>query len=103
MTDTKKQDKTFVCRCEDITLEDIVKAVDEGWTTLEEIKRYLGCGMGSCQGRYCMELIAKLVAKKTGQRIEDVIARARIPPKPRPPLKPVSYYVFLGEIDEDER
>lgn len=90
-------EKAFVCRCEDITLEDVIKAIDDGLATLEEIKRHLRCGMGICQGRICVRLIAKIVAQKTNQPINTLI-----PPRTRPPIKPVPYFVLAGEIDESE-
>ena len=31
--------KAIVCRCEDLTLEDVEKAIDEGYTDLEELGR----------------------------------------------------------------
>ena len=41
---------SIICRCEDITQEQIEQAIDEGYTTLEELKRKLRLGMGPCQG-----------------------------------------------------
>jgi NAD(P)H-nitrite reductase large subunit len=84
--------KTIVCRCEDITEEDIVRAIDRGYDTLEEIKRVLRCGMGPCQGRTCTPLITRLISQKTGKPVAEID-----PPTTRPPLQPVPISIFAGE------
>lgn len=84
--------KTIICRCEDITYEDIVNAIDNGYETLEEIKRHLRCGMGLCQGKTCMPLIAKILSKKTGKKIEELKL-----PTSRPLGKPVPFDVFVSD------
>ncbi|MCL4515802.1 MAG: (2Fe-2S)-binding protein, partial [Firmicutes bacterium] len=33
------EDKTIICRCEDVSLEEIRELIREGFTTLDEIKR----------------------------------------------------------------
>ena len=60
-----------MCRCKDVTLEDIYKAIDEGFTTPEELKRRLRVGMGPCQGRTCMRIIVGILARKTGEKPEN--------------------------------
>jgi bacterioferritin-associated ferredoxin len=82
----------IVCRCEDITKEEILEAIDNGYTTLEEIKRVLRCGMGPCQGRTCTPLITRLLAQKTGKSVAEI-------PRPvtRPPLQPVPLSTFAGD------
>ena len=42
--------KTY-CRCEDITEEDILKAIDEGFDDIESLKRYSGFSTGPCEGK----------------------------------------------------
>ncbi|MCU1330491.1 MAG: pyridine nucleotide-disulfide oxidoreductase [Bryobacterales bacterium] len=39
---------TFVCRCEDVTLERLC-----GWDSFRAAKLHTRCGMGPCQGRIC--------------------------------------------------
>ena len=43
-------DDTVVCRCEEITAGEIRTAVGEGHTDPDQVKAYLRCGMGACQG-----------------------------------------------------
>jgi NAD(P)H-nitrite reductase large subunit len=83
---------TIVCRCEDITEEDILKAIDMGYETLEEIKKVLRCGMGPCQGRTCTPLITRLISQKTGKSVAEIEL-----PSGRPPLEPVPVSLYAGE------
>lgn len=87
-------DKTLICRCEDLTQEDIEKAIDEGYTTLDELKCRLRLGMGPCQGRSCISLARRILCQKTGKAPEEIIL-----PVSRPPLIPVS----LGTLASDKK
>lgn len=70
----------IVCRCEDVTEEDILRAIDEyGCTTLAELKQVLRLGMGQCQGRTCLLLAAKLLSRKTGKKLEELMPSLRPP------------------------
>ncbi|WP_440059625.1 (2Fe-2S)-binding protein [Thermogladius sp. 4427co] len=84
--------KVIVCRCEDVTLYDIEKAIDEGMDDLELLKRKLRIGMGPCQGSHCLLIAASILARKKGLKISDI----RIPVS-RPPIVPVKLKYFLGE------
>jgi bacterioferritin-associated ferredoxin len=85
------KDKIFICRCEDVLLEDVNRAIDEGYTNLEEIKRFLRCGMGPCQGRTCLVLIAQVLSRRTGRQITEMKF-----PTARPPVRPVPLAVFAA-------
>ncbi|MDQ0286435.1 NAD(P)H-nitrite reductase large subunit [Desulfofundulus luciae] len=78
------EDKTIVCRCEDVTLEEIRQVIAGGAHTLDEIKRLKRCGMGPCQGRTCRPLIAGEIARITGQDPANVAL-----PTFRPPAIPL--------------
>lgn len=65
-------EKIIICRCEDVTLEDIHNLLNKGYTDIEEIKRILRVGMGPCQGNTCNGLIQREVAKYLGVKPEDV-------------------------------
>ena len=86
--------KAIVCRCEDVTLEDVEKAIDEGYTDLEELRKKLRIGMGPCQGRVCIQIIMKILERRTGKKV----SRADLPTS-RPPIIPVS----LGTLASDEK
>ena len=85
----------IVCRCEDITEDDVIKAIDEGYTDLEELRKKLRIGMGPCQGRVCVYIVMRILERKTGKKIPRVSL-----PKCRPPLVPVSLGTLASDKDE---
>ncbi len=54
---------TIVCRCEEVTANEIVDAVDAGCTGPNQLKAFLRCGMGACQGRFCNLPVTELFAR----------------------------------------
>ena len=62
----------IICRCEDIKLSEIRESITQGAHTTEEIKRSCRCGMGPCQGRTCMPLVAQELAKATGKTVGEI-------------------------------
>ena len=46
--------KTIICHCEDISLEELLSAIEQGYTDIESIKRYTGIATGPCQGKCCL-------------------------------------------------
>ena len=50
-------DDRIICRCEEVTKGEIRRAVHDGMFTITEIRRYLRCGMGLCQGQTCAKLV----------------------------------------------
>ncbi|MCK4364642.1 MAG: (2Fe-2S)-binding protein [Thermoplasmatales archaeon] len=87
--------KAIVCRCEDITEEDVLNAIEEGYTDIEELRKVLRIGMGPCQGRVCIQLVMKLLEKKTGKKV----SKASLPTS-RPPIVPVSLGTLASDKDE---
>ena len=87
-------DKVFICRCEDLTKDEIEQAIDGGHSTLEELKCKLRLGMGPCQGRSCLSLARRILCQKT----EKTTGEVTLPPS-RPPVVPVS----LGTLASDEK
>jgi bacterioferritin-associated ferredoxin len=88
-------DPIIICRCEDLTLDDIRAAIQSGLTTVDEIKRLTRCGMGPCQGKTCDALVATEVARATGVPVGEVPL-----PTVRPPTKPVKLGAFLEDGDD---
>ena len=77
--------ETYLCRCEDITRERILECIQEGYRTIDEIKRVTRAGMGPCQGRTCRLLIAQELSRACGVPMEEVLM-----PTFRPPTKPLT-------------
>ena len=84
-------DNSIVCRCSDLTKDDIKKLIEKGYTTFDEIKRISRAGMGPCQGRTCMPLILREISILTGKPISEIM-----PGTYRPPVKAIT----LGQIAE---
>ena len=87
---------TLVCQCERLARATLDAAIDDGATTLNELKAATRCGMGPCGGRLCEDTAARLVALRTGQSREAVGQ-----PTGRPPLRPVDLDTLAGDFDYD--
>lgn len=84
-----RADDTIVCRCSDVTLGDIRQMLEDGFTTVDEIKRLARAGMGPCQGKTCGQIILREISMMTGKSIDELTMGTY-----RPPVKSVK----LGEI-----
>lgn len=80
-------EKAFLCLCLDITEADLDRAVAEGFTDAETLKRYTACFMGPCQGKACMDTVLGALAQRTGAAVEELR---------RPTLRPPAHPVRLG-------
>ena len=74
----------YICRCEEITEEEIEEAIENGATSADEVKRFTRAGMGLCQGRTCRRAIEKIIARKTGKPLENIK-----PSSYRQPVRPI--------------
>lgn len=82
---SERHEEIYVCRCEEITLEEIQMWIDRGYDTFNELKRVLRVGMGPCQGRGCQDIILREISRRTGIPLSEVDAgRVRQPVKPMP-------------------
>lgn len=78
-------DQTLVCRCEEISAGDIRDAVRAGHADPNQVKFYLRCGMGPCQGRQCAPAVAHIVAAEHQRPVSEY------PPfRVRPPIRPLT-------------
>lgn len=75
----------IICRCEEITKQQIVDAIYEGYTTVSGIRKRTRAGMGFCQGKTCSELIRQILCQYT-----DISQEKIIPARARPPVRPLS-------------
>jgi len=85
----------IICRCQEVTLKEIVQAIAEGATTVNEIKRRTRAGMGLCQGKSCSILVRKILAEHTGQKFAKVM-----PGTSRPPVRPIALST-LASLEDD--
>jgi bacterioferritin-associated ferredoxin len=81
--------KTILCLCHDVTEEDVRRAVAEGYTEPETIKRYTAAFMGPCQGRWCADLVMEAIADALGRPVSELQATTSRPP---------AYAVRMGQL-----
>jgi NADPH-dependent 2,4-dienoyl-CoA reductase/sulfur reductase-like enzyme len=79
------QDDTIVCRCEEVTAGMIRTAVAHGVTGPNQMKSFLRCGMGPCQGRQCGLTVTEMIAEARGLPPAEIGAL-----RLRPPVKPIT-------------
>ena len=60
----ENKENIYVCRCEEITVADIERAIAEGATTLTAIKVRTNAGMGVCQGMTCRKNIERMLRER---------------------------------------
>ena len=65
-------DDVIVCRCEEITAGQIRRAVRLGAQGPNQVKAFIRCGMGPCQGRLCGPVASAVIARARGVPIEEV-------------------------------
>lgn len=87
--------KKIVCLCEDVTQEEIIDAIKQGYTNIESLKRYTGIGTGPCQGKTCLSHVVGILARELGKGPDEVGMTAQ-----RPPIKPIPLGVLAGEKGE---
>jgi sarcosine oxidase subunit alpha len=83
--------KQFVCYCEDVTQHDLETAIEEGFDSIELLKRYSTISMGPCQGKMCSANTIYLCAQANGWSIPETGMTTT-----RPPLTPVSLGALAG-------
>lgn len=89
-------DDMIICRCEEITKGEIRQAVHDGLWTIPELRRFLRCGMGLCQGQTCAKLVKGIVARELGvsqSELEPATSRA--------PMRPTEMSVFAKEKEAE--
>jgi len=84
--------KVIICKCENVTLKDLIDAIEMGIDDLEVLKRYLRIGMGQCQGLYCIPLVIRELARRTGRDVNSI----KIPVN-RPPITPIPLKYFIKQ------
>ena len=79
---------TYICHCEDVTLEDVMKVIgNRSFVDIDEIKHTTRLGMGACRGKRCVKRL-KTALKSKGISILGE-------PTPRGPM---SNQVSMGEL-----
>ena len=79
-----------LCRCECVSVGAVQDAIAEGNLTINDVKRRTRAGMGICQGIFCVDAIAGLLAEAgaAAEEIERMTAR--------PPARLISLASLVG-------
>lgn len=84
----------IICRCQEVTEQEIIDAVHEGATTVDGVKRRTRACMGLCRERTCGRLVERIVARESGRSAAEVT-----PQHSRMPVRPVKIGTFGGDGD----
>jgi len=84
--------KLIICRCREVSKQDILDAIADGATTVDGVKRRSTACMGLCQGKTCERLVCKIIADVTGKNPAEVL-----PQKSRMPSRPIKMSVIGGK------
>ena len=88
----EEQGESIICRCEDVTAEEIAAAIENDADTLKQIKFNTRVSMGPCQGKTCISLVMRELSAKTKTPVNDMKA-----PTYRQPIRPIKIGSFLNE------
>jgi NADPH-dependent 2,4-dienoyl-CoA reductase/sulfur reductase-like enzyme len=84
-------DAIVACRCEEVTVGQIRRAVRLGAPGPNQLKAFTRCGMGPCQGRICGPIVSAVIAEARGLPIAEIGSY-----RPRAPYKPITVGVLAG-------
>src|SRR5438270_799041 len=85
------EDDTIACRCEEVTVGQIRRAVRLGAPGPNQLKAFTRCGMGPCQGRICGPIVSAVIAEARGVPIPEIGTY-----RPRAPYKPIMVGALAG-------
>ena len=89
------ENNIIICRCEDLSLAELRDVIEDGYETIDEIKRVIRLGMGPCRGGTCLQLIDRVLAEYQGTG-RDAIQQ----PTNRPPVEGMKLKEIAGDLDE---
>jgi NAD(P)H-nitrite reductase large subunit len=84
--------KKIVCFCEDLTEEDLLAAIREGYDDIETLKRYAGFSTGPCQGKTCLMHVLRLLGQERKLKPSELHLTTQ-----RPPVDPVRLSILAEE------
>lgn len=84
-------DNMVICRCEEVTLKDLVETAEKYDCSAREVKLRTRAGMGYCGGRTCRPAVDAVLEEATGEKPNN-----DIPLKVQPPVRPISLSTLGG-------
>jgi len=93
LTQAYSQDNlsSFVCLCEDVSISEVKKGIQEGYNGIESLKRYTGAVTGPCQGKQCALTVASILS------IVDEKSSKPLFTTVRQPIQPVAFGQLVTE------
>ncbi len=85
------KDNMIICRCEEVTLGQLLETVAQHKCSARELKLRTRAGMGYCGGRTCRSLIQSVMQNATGTIPTDAV-----PLGYQPPVRPVPFDILGG-------
>lgn len=100
---------TVVCRCEEVRAGTLRQVIGLGVPGPNQLKTFLRCGMGPCQGRMCASTITEIMAAERGVSPAEIgTYRLRAPVKPvrlaelaAMPQTPDAVFAVTGRAPEE--
>ena len=83
--------KQFTCLCMDVTVKEMKQAIDEGFDSIELLKRYTTLSMGPCQGKACLRASIQVTARLTEKSVQETGTTTA-----RPPFAPVALGILAA-------
>jgi glycine/D-amino acid oxidase-like deaminating enzyme/Fe-S-cluster-containing hydrogenase component 2/bacterioferritin-associated ferredoxin len=81
-------EKTYVCHCDDVTLDEILETIgDRKFISADEVKHTTRLGMGACRGKRCIKRLKTALIPRGIQIVGDATPRG-----------PLSNQVNMGEL-----
>ncbi|MDP5275532.1 (2Fe-2S)-binding protein [Chengkuizengella axinellae] len=87
--------KTIICRCEEVSLEDLVRTAESYRCSSRELKLRTRAGMGQCGGRTCRALVDSITQKCTNDSTPH-----DIPLGYQAPIRPITFSIMGEKKDE---
>ena len=91
-------ERNILCRCEEVTVGEVLRAIESGARDIDAIKRMTRAGMGLCQGRTCSVLVRYLLKWKLNRPDSELP-----PATTRPPVRLIPSRAFLEAKESLER
>ena len=82
-----------ICRCEGIKYSTLENVLENGYTSISELKLKSRIGMGPCQGRYCGQIVLDILKNNFGIKVKETDFVT-----PRVPFMPINIENFLNHI-----
>lgn len=87
--------KIILCRCEEVTLEDVIETAKLYHSSGRELKLRTRAGMGICGGKTCRPLIDRVLQDSIKKKPANAITL-----KVQPPVRPVPLVRLGGKENE---